>query len=126
MNDTFLLILTVVAFILLLSIGVGPIWSLFIISYTVLACISIMYPSGLYDWDMDKKESAGLLLTIGVVLLMIFLIYKVLTTATLPSVVLILTWGSTISMVVLFIVSLFFPSGLDKSYSWREDKTPRE
>lgn len=117
MKDTFLLILTVVGFILLLSIGVGPFWSLFIVSYTILACISIMYPTGLYDWDMDKKESAGLLLTLGVVLLMIFLIYKVLTTATLPSVVLLLTWGSTLSMAVLFLMSLFFPSGLDRSYS---------
>ncbi len=111
MKDTFLLLLSVIGFIVLLSLGMNPLWAIFILVYTVMLYLGFRYPEGVEDWSMGTKESAYVLVTIGSVLLIIYLIYIVMTTVTIPPANVLLTWVSALSIAALFIASLFFPKG---------------
>ncbi len=113
MRDHVLIFLSVVVFIILLSLGTSPIWSLFILSFVLLGYMGLRYPSGISDWQSNKKESAYLVLTLGTILLIIYLLYMVFTIITFPSVVMVLTWAGGIGLAALFVLSIFYPKGLD-------------
>ncbi len=113
MRDRVLIFLSVIVFIVLLSLGTNPFWSLFILTFVLLGYIGLRYPSGVSDWDTGKKESAYLFLTVGTILLIIYLLYMVFTIVTFPSVVLLLSWAGGLGLVALFVLSIFYPKGFD-------------
>ncbi|MEF8873524.1 MAG: hypothetical protein V5A88_02505 [Candidatus Thermoplasmatota archaeon] len=112
MRDHVLIFLSVIVFIILLSLGTSPFWSLFILAFVLLGYIGLRYPSGVSDWDSDKKESGYLLLTLATILLVIYLLYIVFTIVTFPPVVVLLTWAGGIGLTALFVLSIFYPKGL--------------
>ncbi|MFO7991751.1 MAG: hypothetical protein R6U61_05605 [Thermoplasmata archaeon] len=111
MKDTFMIIMSVIGFIILLSLDVNPLWAIVILLFALMVYISVQYPNGLSDWDKNRKETAALLLTIVSILLLVFLIYIALSTITLPSSMLLMSWISAIIFAFLFIISLFYPAG---------------
>ncbi|MBS3816971.1 MAG: hypothetical protein KGY76_05350 [Candidatus Thermoplasmatota archaeon] len=112
MRDRILILLSVVVFIVLLSLGATPFWSLFILLFVLLGYLGLQYPSGVSEWNTDKKESAYLIMTLAVILLIIYLVYTVFTIITFPPVVVLLAWGAGLGLAGLFILSIFYPRGL--------------
>jgi len=112
MRDHVLIFLSVIVFIILLSLGTSPFWSLFILIFVLLGYAGLRYPYGISDWETSKKESAYLLLTLGTILLIIYLLYIVFTMISFPSLVVLLTWGGVIGLAALFVLSIFYPRGL--------------
>ncbi|MFW5907352.1 MAG: hypothetical protein ACOC55_01315 [Candidatus Natronoplasma sp.] len=111
MRDRVLIFLTVIGFIILLTLGVSPTWSIFLLIFLIIGYMGLRYPTGRPDWSADKKETAYLVLTLVVVLLMIYLLYTVFTIVTFPSAVVILVWASAIGFAVLFLLSVIYPQG---------------
>lgn len=118
MEDSFLIVLLVIGFVILLSMGVPVMWSLIILLFLVMMYLGLSCPNGLEDWNRGKKESAALLVTLGSILLVIYLLYMVLKTISFPDTILLITWASAIIIAVLFILSLFFPSGKKLEGLW--------
>ncbi|MFO8109471.1 MAG: hypothetical protein R6U17_02970 [Thermoplasmata archaeon] len=116
MRDYALIFLAVLGFIILLSLGTSPIWSLVILSLVIVGYIGIKYPAGRSDWDNNKKETIYLILTLATMLLIIYLLYLVFTIITFPSLVVILIWGAAIGMALLFIFSVIYPKGVGSTY----------
>lgn len=112
MRDRVLIFLSVVVFIILLSLGTDPFWSLFILIFVLLGYMGLRYPSGVSDWETSKKETTYLMLTLGTILLIIYLLYMVFTIITFPSAVVLLAWAGGIGLAALFVLSIFYPKGL--------------
>ncbi|MGM0509557.1 MAG: hypothetical protein ACQESD_00315 [Thermoplasmatota archaeon] len=118
MKDSFLIVLLVLGFVVLLTMGLSVPWSLFILLFVIMMYLGLRYPNGLEDWDRSRKESAALLVTLASILLVIYLVYLVLGTVNFPDTILMITWASAIIIAVLFILSLFFPSGKKVEGLW--------
>ncbi len=116
MRDHVLILLAVVGFIILLSLGASPVWSLVILSFVMIGYIGVKYPGGRSDWTSDKKETAYLALTLATVLLIIYLLYLVFMIITFPSMVVILVWFAVIGMALLFLLSVIYPKGIGSTH----------
>ncbi|MFP4052117.1 MAG: hypothetical protein ACLFVB_10310 [Thermoplasmata archaeon] len=114
MKDRVLLFLAVVGFIILLSLGVSPIWSIGILLFAIIGYLGLRYPKGSLDVKTNKKESAYSILSILMVLIVVYLLYTVLQIIELPPIVDIITIISWIGVAAIFLLSIFYPKGYDK------------
>lgn len=114
MRDRVLLFLSVIGFIILLSLRISPIWSLAILIFAIIGYLSLRYPDGAKDVKTNKKESAYSILSIVMVLIVIYLLYTVLEVINFPRVVELITIISWLGITALFLVSIFYPEGYDK------------
>ena len=114
MRDRVLLFLAVIGFIILLSLGVSPLWSLAILIFAIIGYLGIRYPNGASEVKSNKKESAYSILSILMVLIVVYLLYTVIQVIDLPPIVDIITIVSWLGIAGIFLLSIFYPNGYDK------------
>lgn len=114
MRDRILLFLAVIGFIILLALGVSPMWSLAILLFTIIGYMGLRYPTGAEEIKGDKKSSAYFILTIVMVLLVVYLLYTVLQVFEFPPMIKMISIASWLGITGLFLLSIFYPNGLDK------------
>ncbi len=114
MRDRVLLFLAVVGFIILLSLGISPLWSIGILVFALIGYLGLRYPNGASDIKTNKKEAAYSILSILMILVVVYLLYTVLKIVNLPPIVDLITMASWLGVIGVFLLSIFYPDGYDK------------
>lgn len=112
--DFMLLFLMLMAYVLLLWLGVPIWWSLCIMIFIGLLYLGLRYPKGKADWRYSFRESLYIIMTLITMIIFIIAIQAALVNlgGNLPSSVEILLFFIVMpAMMILFLLGLFFPHG---------------
>ncbi|UCE74058.1 MAG: hypothetical protein JSV56_13730 [Methanomassiliicoccales archaeon] len=112
--DLMLLFLMLIAYILLLWLGIPIWWSLCITAFIGLLYLGLRYPKGKADWRSSFRETLYIVMTLITMFIFIMAIQAALRSIgnALPSAVEILLFFIVMpSMMILFLLGLFFPCG---------------
>jgi peptidoglycan biosynthesis protein MviN/MurJ (putative lipid II flippase) len=79
----------------------------------VLSFLALKYPRGREDWGRDRAETGSILATTLTFVLLFMLLWYASATVDWPAAATIAFWSAVCTLIVLIIVSLVFPGGLD-------------
>jgi len=112
--DLMLLFLMLMAFVILIWLGVPIWWALCIIIFFGLVYLGLRYPRGKADWRYSFRETLYIVMTLITMLIFITAIQAALRSmgGNLPSAMEIIVLFIVMPcMVILFLLGLFFPQG---------------
>jgi hypothetical protein len=125
--DFMLLFLMLIAYVLLLWLGIPIWWSLCITAFIGLVYLGLRYPRGKADWRFSFRETLYIVMTLLTMFIFIMAIQAALVNLgeNLPSAVYLLLFFIIMpAMVILFLLGLFFPHG--KAINLKKMEKPGE
>jgi hypothetical protein len=118
-----LLFIMLMAYVLLLWLGIPIWWSLLVAAFMGLLYLGLRYPRGKADWRFSFKETLYMVMTLMTMFIFIMAIQEALGAigGNLPSAMQILVFFIIIpGLLILFLLGLFFPHG--KAFNFKGAK----
>ena len=112
--DLMLLFIMLMAYVLLLWLGIPIWWSLLVAAFMGLLYLGLRYPRGKEDWRFSFKETLYMVMTLMTMFIFIMAIQEALGAigGDLPSSMDLLLFFIVLpAMMILFLLGLFFPHG---------------
>jgi hypothetical protein len=112
--DFMLVFLMLIAYVLLLWLGIPIWWSLCITSFMGLVYLGLRYPRGKADWRYSFKETLYMVMTLITMFIFIMAVQEALRAiaGNIPSALDILLFFLVIpGLLILFLLGLYFPHG---------------
>lgn len=109
--DIVFLLLALTAFVVLLTGGVPIGWVVLLTFVVVLLYMSLRYPSGAADWKAGARESLYMLFSVGVLLILVYVMVAASRVIVFPEGTTLLGWVLGVSFGIMLLAGLAKPEG---------------
>lgn len=93
-----------------------------IILFVILAVLGIFFPRSRHDWKKDRTETVGLLTSLIVFVFLFLLLWYVVSVITWPSTMDMVIWSSLIIFLILVVAAIVLPHGMRLEWGKKKDQ----